>query len=176
MLALALPLTFMPLLILYAPLYVRWSSSAIIFFLLTLFSLTSLSSPIITLKVMGVFNDLLSVQLITITLWITGLIIITRQKVIFDQSRPLLFTFTVICLAIILILAFSTSSLIRFYIFFEASLIPTFILIMGWGYQPERLQASIYLILYTVAASLPLLLSLIKIFKISGHLNLSLDI
>uniref|UniRef100_A0A336MVL7 NADH-ubiquinone oxidoreductase chain 5 n=1 Tax=Culicoides sonorensis TaxID=179676 RepID=A0A336MVL7_CULSO len=36
------------------------------------------------------------------------------------------------------------------------SLIPTFFLILGWGYQPERLQAGFYLLFYTLFASLPL--------------------
>nr|YP_010373194.1 NADH dehydrogenase subunit 4 [Cadlina koreana]UPI11660.1 NADH dehydrogenase subunit 4 [Cadlina koreana] len=62
------------------------------------------------------------------------------------------------CLCSVLILAFSVSNLILFYIFFEASLVPTLILIVGWGYQPERLQAGTYMMLYTVGASLPLLL------------------
>lgn len=35
------------------------------------------------------------------------------------------------------------------------------LLIIGWGYQPERLQAGRYIILYTVGASLPLLVVLI---------------
>jgi NADH-ubiquinone oxidoreductase chain 4 len=46
------------------------------------------------------------------------------------------------------------------------SLIPTIIIIMGWGYQPERLQAGIYFLFYTLSASLPLLLVLIYSFNI----------
>nr|YP_010373207.1 NADH dehydrogenase subunit 4 [Cadlina olgae]UPI11673.1 NADH dehydrogenase subunit 4 [Cadlina umiushi] len=65
------------------------------------------------------------------------------------------------CLCGVLIFAFSTSNLVLFYIFFEASLIPTLILIIGWGYQPERLQAGTYMMLYTVGASLPLLLMIL---------------
>ena len=38
---------------------------------------------------------------------------------------------------------------------------------MTWGYQPERSQARIYLIIYTVAASLPMLIVLCKIFIVS---------
>ena len=37
-------------------------------------------------------------------------------------------------------------------------MIPTIILIIGWGVQPERLQSSYYFVIYTVLASLPLLL------------------
>jgi len=48
-----------------------------------------------------------------------------------------------------------------FYFFFEASLIPTLIIIMGWGYQPERIQAGLYFLFYTLAASLPLLLTIL---------------
>jgi NADH-ubiquinone oxidoreductase chain 4 len=49
---------------------------------------------------------------------------------------------------------------VHFYFIFEASLIPILFIILGWGYQPERLQAGIYIIIYTVAASLPLLLTI----------------
>lgn len=60
-------------------------------------------------------------------------------------------------LCLVLVLCFSSSNVIIFYVFFEISLIPTLLLILGWGYQPERLQAGTYIILYTVSASLPLL-------------------
>jgi len=58
-------------------------------------------------------------------------------------------------------LAFSISNVIIFYVCFEASLIPILLLIVGWGYQPERLQAGSFIILYTVGASLPLLVILV---------------
>nr|YP_009987767.1 NADH dehydrogenase subunit 4 [Phyllidiopsis krempfi]QNL17296.1 NADH dehydrogenase subunit 4 [Phyllidiopsis krempfi] len=61
-------------------------------------------------------------------------------------------------LSFVLVLAFSSCNLLMFYIFFEVSLIPTLVLIIGWGYQPERLQAGTYMMLYTVGASLPLLI------------------
>lgn len=61
----------------------------------------------------------------------------------------------------ICVLSFSVSRWVEFYFFFEASLIPTFWLIMGWGYQPERLQAGVFMLMYTVCASLPLLVILL---------------
>ncbi|CAB0028941.1 unnamed protein product [Trichogramma brassicae] len=39
-------------------------------------------------------------------------------------------------------------------------LIPTLMLIIGWGYQPERIQAGIYLLFYTLFVSLPLLMEI----------------
>lgn len=64
-------------------------------------------------------------------------------------------------LCFVLVVAFSCSRILGFYIFFEISLIPTLLLIIGWGYQPERLQAGRYIMIYTVAASLPLLVVLL---------------
>lgn len=64
---------------------------------------------------------------------------------------------TVITLNLFLVFAFRVKNLLVFYFFFEASLIPTLALIIIWGYQPERLQAGRYMMLYTVFASFPLL-------------------
>lgn len=107
--------------------------------------------------------DPLAYNLIILTIWVTTLIIIVRKK-FFDTrnfAKPFLSTCIILCL--ILMLAFSTNSIIVFYILFEASLIPTLILIIVWGYQPERILARFFLILYTVFRSLPLLLTLLRI-------------
>nr|YP_010555860.1 NADH dehydrogenase subunit 4 [Marcia hiantina]UYR95092.1 NADH dehydrogenase subunit 4 [Marcia hiantina] len=58
------------------------------------------------------------------------------------------------------ILFFQSCSWMDFYFFFEFSLVPTFFLILKWGYRPERLQAGTYMIIYTVSSSLPLLMGL----------------
>lgn len=61
-----------------------------------------------------------------------------------------------------------------FYMFFELSLIPILLIIMGWGYQPERLQAGLYMMLYTLFGSIPLLFGLIYIISTSGTSRFSL--
>lgn len=61
-----------------------------------------------------------------------------------------------------------------FYLFFELSLVPILLIIMGWGYQPERLQAGLYMMLYTLFGSIPLLFGLIYIYLISGTSRFSL--
>ncbi len=82
------------------------------------------------------------------------------------------FIFLVLFLLMILILTFRSINLFLFYVFFERRLIPTLFLILGWGYQPERLQAGIYLLFYTLLASLPLLISIFYIFNFSFTLNI----
>nr|YP_009420863.1 NADH dehydrogenase subunit 4 [Cerastoderma edule]ASQ40447.1 NADH dehydrogenase subunit 4 [Cerastoderma edule] len=55
------------------------------------------------------------------------------------------------------VLFFFMSGMILFFVFFEAGLIPLAIMILGWGHQPERLQACVSFALYTVVGSLPML-------------------
>lgn len=105
----------------------------------------------------------MSYSLILLRGWVVILIVLSSNKVYLNEAYSPLYSGTVAFLLLALILAFSSSSLLIFYIFFEASLIPTFILILGWGYQPERLQAGTYIILYTIFASLPLLIVLLNI-------------
>ena len=105
--------------------------------------------------------DTIRVIIIILTLWITSLILIRSIKLYYLNLKNNLFLWRVLSLCIVLILAFSVNNLFSYYIFFEASLIPTLILIITWGYQPERLEAGLYLILYTLTSSLPLLIAII---------------
>jgi len=59
----------------------------------------------------------------------------------------------VVCLAF-----FVARRTLRFYILFELSLLPTLGIVLLYGYQPEKLRAGAYLLLYTALRSLPLLL------------------
>jgi NADH:ubiquinone oxidoreductase subunit 4 (subunit M) len=59
---------------------------------------------------------------------------------------------------VILYLGFSASNILLFYLIFELRLIPILIIILFKGSQPERLNASLYLLIYTRALSIPYLL------------------
>nr|VFU78874.1 unnamed protein product [Proasellus spelaeus] len=102
-------------------------------------------------------------MLVMLSVWIVMLMVLSSHKINLYDNYSSTFNMMVSLLLLTLIAAFSCSNLLMFYIFFEASLIPTFILIMGWGYQPERLQAGVYMMLYTIFASLPLLIVLLNI-------------
>nr|YP_009327749.1 NADH dehydrogenase subunit 4 [Armillifer agkistrodontis]APB92073.1 NADH dehydrogenase subunit 4 [Armillifer agkistrodontis] len=58
------------------------------------------------------------------------------------------------------IFSFLVVDFIVFYVFFEASMLPMVMILGGWGYQPERLGASVYMMMYTVFGSLIFLVSL----------------
>ena len=142
------------LLLLWKP---KWNNSIIYLSAIVLprtFVVYSNFIPINTSIMLGI--DLISRILIVLTLWIIPIVIAARQKILLDKTHQIFIPY-ILSLTIVLLLAFSTSHLFIFYIIFEASLIPTLLIIIKWGYQPERLQARIYLILYTITARLPLL-------------------
>jgi NADH-ubiquinone oxidoreductase chain 4 len=47
-------------------------------------------------------------------------------------------------------------------------------LILGWGYRPEHVEDGIYLLFYTLLASLPLLVGILFIYNSLGSLCLFL--
>nr|ALO77355.1 NADH deshydrogenase subunit 4 [Anthaxia sp. ANT01] len=109
--------------------------------------------------------DLLSYMMVMLSIWICALMILASGKIYVGSYYSNFFVFVILFLLISLILAFSSMNLFIFYLFFEISLIPTLILILGWGYQPERLQAGIYFLFYTLFASLPMLVSIFYLYK-----------
>jgi len=117
------------------------------------------------INVLRMFNrDLISIRLLILTFWITILIKFRQFNVFFIKS--LYFLFLVLNLS--LVLSFISNRILIFYFFFEWSLLPIFIIIIGWGYQLERLKARLYLLFYTLFASLPLLLVILYILNNSS--------
>lgn len=78
----------------------------------------------------------------------------------FQAARKSAFSGLVEARLFLLILCFAIKSILTFYFYFEAILIPIFLMVLGWGYQPERLRAAFYIFFYTITASLPLLLGI----------------
>nr|YP_009729790.1 NADH dehydrogenase subunit 4 [Leptalina unicolor]QHW07580.1 NADH dehydrogenase subunit 4 [Leptalina unicolor] len=109
--------------------------------------------------------DMISFGLIMLSIWICSLMIMASEKLYKYNFYICLFLFNIIFLMMMLYMTFSTMNLFMFYLFFEGSLIPTLMLIIGWGYQPERIQAGLYLLFYTLFVSLPLLLGIFYIFN-----------
>nr|YP_009971807.1 NADH dehydrogenase subunit 4 [Chrysocoris stollii]QNH68694.1 NADH dehydrogenase subunit 4 [Chrysocoris stollii]UCC45943.1 NADH dehydrogenase subunit 4 [Chrysocoris stollii] len=120
----------------------------------------------------GMFGcDVVSYSLISLTYWILFLMVLASYNIYQMKNKSGEFLFTLIILHLCLLLTFCADNLLIFYISFESSLIPTLFLILGWGYQPERLLAGYYLLFYTLFASLPLLLGIFYIYKLSSSLS-----
>nr|AKR07207.1 NADH dehydrogenase subunit 4 [Symphurus orientalis] len=119
-------------------------------------------------------TDPLSTPLLVLTCWLLPLMILASQNHMSKEpeGRQRTFMLLLISLQVFLILAFSATELILFYIAFEATLIPTLILITRWGNQAERLNAGTYFIFYTLMGSLPLLVALLALQNNLGSLSL----
>nr|QUL58806.1 NADH dehydrogenase subunit 4 [Sarcophaga polystylata] len=115
--------------------------------------------------------DMISYGLILLSLWIVSLMLMASESIYKYNNYVNLFLVNIVLLLILLVLTFSSMSLFMFYLFFESSLIPTLFLILGWGYQPERLQAGVYLLFYTLLVSLPMLVGIFYVYKIAGTMN-----
>nr|AYN73612.1 NADH dehydrogenase subunit 4 [Todus angustirostris] len=120
--------------------------------------------------------DQLSSPLLTLSCWLLPLMIMASQNHLQHEplTRKRIFIATLITVQPFIILAFSTTELMLFYIAFEATLIPTLILITRWGNQPERLSAGIYLLFYTLISSLPLLVTILHLHTQIGTLHLTM--
>nr|YP_010758040.1 NADH dehydrogenase subunit 4 [Chimarra sadayu]WEU80045.1 NADH dehydrogenase subunit 4 [Chimarra sadayu] len=102
--------------------------------------------------------DIISWGLILLSLWIVALMIMSSNKIWNFNFYSKFYLFNLIFMLFTLLGVFASLSFFMFYIFFESSLLPILFMILGWGYQVERVQAGIYLIFYTLFVSLPLLL------------------
>nr|YP_010593360.1 NADH dehydrogenase subunit 4 [Chionoecetes opilio x Chionoecetes japonicus]QJS52757.1 NADH dehydrogenase subunit 4 [Chionoecetes opilio]UWV18217.1 NADH dehydrogenase subunit 4 [Chionoecetes opilio x Chionoecetes japonicus]WAI96440.1 NADH dehydrogenase subunit 4 [Chionoecetes opilio x Chionoecetes japonicus] len=119
--------------------------------------------------------DSVSYIMILLSVWIMSLVLMASQKVKYSKNFYGSFIGVNLLLLICLLITFSSMEYMLFYISFEMSLIPTLILILGWGYQPERIQAGIYMLFYTLLFSLPLLGSLLLALNKSGSLVILLS-
>nr|USQ67455.1 NADH dehydrogenase subunit 4 [Stichopus horrens] len=158
----------------------RWNWAALFssLSLMTFFSLSTINSANTTNWSFLSYHfaiDGLSAPLIVLSCWLAPLCFlaqnILKNKSKSDQNSFLLLTSTIV---IFLILTFSSLNILSFFVCFEATLIPTLIIITRWGANVERLQAGTYFLFYTLFGSLPLLISII--FISSQNFSLSLTI
>nr|WMI35244.1 NADH dehydrogenase subunit 4 [Sphoeroides pachygaster] len=119
-------------------------------------------------------TDPLSTPLLILSCWLLPLMILASQNHTAHDpiNRQRMLISLLISLQFFLILAFASTEMIMFYVMFEATLIPTLILITRWGNQTERLNAGTYFLFYTLAGSLPLLVALLLLQKSNGSLSL----
>nr|BBC54647.1 NADH dehydrogenase subunit-4 [Acrossocheilus paradoxus] len=119
-------------------------------------------------------TDPLSTPLLVLTCWLLPLMILASQNHISPEptTRQRTYITLLASLQTFLIMAFGATEVIMFYIMFEATLIPTLIIITRWGNQTERLSAGTYFLFYTLAGSLPLLVALLLLQQSTGTLSM----
>nr|QVD40459.1 NADH dehydrogenase subunit 4 [Ixodes (Pholeoixodes) sp. YTF-2021a] len=100
-------------------------------------------------------GDLMSINLFLLSVWVSILMLLSSFKENLYSNKS--FMFYVFFMLFLLFMCFFSLNLMMFFFFFEAVLFPIIMMIFNWGSQPERLQAGIYMLMYTLFGSMPLL-------------------
>ncbi|MBK6630741.1 MAG: NADH-quinone oxidoreductase subunit M [Betaproteobacteria bacterium] len=109
--------------------------------------------------------DGISVLFILLNSFITPLVVLAGWKVIEEKAAQYMAAFLI--MSGLMNGIFSALDAVLFYVFFEASLIPMYIIIGVWG-GPNRVYAAFKFFLYTLLGSLLMLVALIYLFFQSG--------
>jgi NADH:ubiquinone oxidoreductase subunit 4 (subunit M) len=116
--------------------------------------------------------DGISLFFLLLSTFITPLCLLTSYKcnliLVKDYCLCLLF------LELFLILTFTSTDLISFFIFFESILIPMFFLIGVWGSRERKIRASFYLFIYTLFGSIFLFFSILVLYYDTGTTNFNI--
>nr|UOG84945.1 NADH dehydrogenase subunit 4 [Cebuella pygmaea] len=175
MLKIILPTIMMLPTMCFSKTYMMWINTMTCSLLISIFTLMVLYTPNNSCNLsLTFFSDPLTSPLLMLTAWLLPLMILATQQHLLNNPIPRkkLYISMLVILQISLIMTFSATELILFYILFETTLIPTLIIITRWGYQPERLNAGSYFLFYTLAGSLPLLITLLYYSSSLGSLNI----
>jgi proton-translocating NADH-quinone oxidoreductase chain M len=117
--------------------------------------------------------DGLNLWLVLLTTFLTTICILVGWSVSdgFEIKGPELlksYSLIFLCLELILIVAFTSQDLIIFYLFFEAALIPMFLLLVSFGSKPRNIRAAFKMFLFTLIGSLPMLSGILIVLFQAG--------
>jgi NADH-quinone oxidoreductase subunit M len=113
--------------------------------------------------------DGISVWFVLLTAFITVIVVIAGWRVIEERVAGYMASFLI--LSGLMIGVFSALDGLLFYVFFEATLIPMYIIIGIWG-GPNRVYAAFKFFLYTLLGSLLTLVAIIYLYTKSGSFSI----
>ncbi len=109
--------------------------------------------------------DGISILFVILTTFITPLCIISVNNSVKTRLRD--FLIAILIMESFMIGVFCALDLVVFYLFFEAGLIPMFLIIGIWG-GPKRVYSAFKFFLYTLLGSVLMLVAIISIYWITG--------
>jgi len=113
--------------------------------------------------------DGISMPLIILTAFITILVVLAGWEVI--QYKPHQYMAAFLIMEGVMIGVFSALDAMLFYVFWEAMLIPMFLIIGIWG-GPNRVYATIKFFIYTFLGSVMMLVALVYMYFQSGSMEI----
>jgi NADH-quinone oxidoreductase subunit M len=163
----------------------RWLAliGSVLGFLVTLPLISGFDSSVATLQFVEQANwierfhityhlgvDGISMWFVVLTGLITPIVVIAGWEVITEHVSQYMAAFLI--LSGIMIGVFSAADGMLFYVFFEATLIPMYLIIGVWG-GANRIYAAFKFFLYTLAGSLLMLVALIYLYVQTGTFDLA---
>jgi NADH-quinone oxidoreductase subunit M len=109
--------------------------------------------------------DGISFWFVLLTAFINVVVVISAWEVITERVNQYMGAFMI--LSGLMIGVFSALDGVLFYVFFEATLIPMYLIIGGWG-GPRKIYAAFKFFLYTLLGSLLTLIALVYLYNKSG--------
>ena len=116
--------------------------------------------------------DGISLYFVLLTTFVTPIALLSNYTNINKDIKLFLISFLV--LETLQICAFVSLDLLLFYIFFESVLPILFIIIVIFGHGKDRFRSALLFFLYTLAGSLPMLLSILLIYSYIGSTDFQL--
>ncbi|WP_316148899.1 NADH-quinone oxidoreductase subunit M [Cupriavidus sp. BIC8F] len=113
--------------------------------------------------------DGISMWFVVLTAFITVIVVISAWEVITERVAEYMASFLI--LSGLMVGVFCTLDGMLFYVFFEATLIPMYIIIGVWG-GPNRVYAAFKFFLYTLAGSLLTLIALLYLYNKTGTFDI----
>jgi NADH-quinone oxidoreductase subunit M len=113
--------------------------------------------------------DGISLLLVLLSTLLTPICILASWKYI--EKRVKEFHFALLLMETAIIGVFSALDFVLFYMFWEAMLVPMYLLIAVWG-GPDKVYASIKFFIYTMAGSVFLLVAMIALYLTAGTFSI----
>lgn len=103
---------------------------------------------------------------------LSALLIFLCVLFVFHDKHLRFFIINLLFIEVLLLAVFSVLDILFFYIFFEAILIPMFLIVGIWGSRDRKIWAVYMLFFYTLCGSLLLLLGILYLYTITGTFNI----
>ena len=109
--------------------------------------------------------DGISLAFLLLTAFVIPVCIFAAKSITWNYKQ---FIFYLLLIELFLTISFITTNLFFFYVFFEAILIPMFLIIGTWGSRERKIKAAYYFFIYTLVGSFFLLFGILYLYQITG--------
>lgn len=130
---------------------------------------------VLTITLGSFFKNFYSFGLDGISVWfffLSAFLIFICVLFIWDDPAFKNYIINLFLIELFLLIIFSTLDLLIFYIFFEAILIPMFLIIGIYGSRERKIRAVYLFFFYTLCGSILMLISILYIYVVAGTLNM----